>query len=200
MIRVVGGENCQFFIVVTVIDDIKNHLLHPGRRPLGPQFIQDKNILVEDGFQDFRFGYRRIGGIGVLDLPDKFPKIAKITRDIIFLDHLVDQGDSQVGLSYPTGADKQKAHILDRIIFHELLGYLDSMFMGIVMDLEIFERTVFISFRYARLLDKELPFSFLETAASAGNHPAVGVLKDPAGAVAMRARIARHQFRYPLNC
>ena len=96
-----------------------------------------------------------------MDPADELPKITKITWDTFLFDHLIDQGHSQVGLPHPTGTDKQEAHILDRVVFHELFGDLDGMFVGFVMYLEVLERTVIVSFRDLRLLDKYLLFLFL---------------------------------------
>jgi len=36
VIQVVGRKNRQFFVVVSVVDDVKNHFFNPGRRSLSP--------------------------------------------------------------------------------------------------------------------------------------------------------------------
>jgi hypothetical protein len=130
-----------------------------------------------------------------LDFPDKFPEITEIAGNSFLLDQFVDKGHGQVGFPHPAGPDEQEANILNRIVLHELLGDLDSVFMGIVVNFKIFERTIGISFGNLCVSQQDLTLPFLKTTAAGSYDPSMAVLQDPTGIVANGAGLVCHQFK-----
>ena len=90
-------------MVVAVVDDIEDRLLDPGRRPFGPEFIEDQDLGLEDRGEDVRLGQGRVRSEGALDLADEVAEIVEDAGRVLGPDELLDDGHGQVGLPDPAG-------------------------------------------------------------------------------------------------
>jgi hypothetical protein len=81
-----------------------------------------------------------------------------------------------------------------------LLGDLEGVLVGVVVDLEIFQAAIKIAPGDVGLLDESLLPALGVADASLGDLAASGVLQDPAGPQAPLADTLFVQFRYPLSC
>ncbi len=89
---------------------------------------------------------------------------------------------------------------LGRDVFDELLGDLQGVAVGVVVDLEVVQAAVQVAPGDVGLVDEGLLDAVAEADAAFGHLGAAGVLEEPARPPALDADRRGAQFRYPRRC
>src|SRR4030042_4447996 len=199
-VQVVRGEDSQFLLVVSLVDDVEHGLFHPGRGALGSQLIQHQDPDVKDRRQDLGLAQVRFRRERALDIPDQLPEVVERAGNVLFLDQLPDDGYRQVCLSHAAGSDEEQPDLLGRIVLDELPRNLEAVLVGIVMDLEVAERAVLVPSRNPGLFPECLGLAFVETVTAPGDGLPLRGCEHPARSLALGANLFGHQLRYPLSC
>ena len=108
-VGVVGGDDGGAFVVVAGVEDEGDRVPDPVGGFSGAEFVEDEDLGVEDGLEDFHLRGRNLRVVGVLDFLQELAVVAKEAVDPFFDDEGVEDADGEVGFTDADGPGEQEA-------------------------------------------------------------------------------------------